>query len=120
MLCLYVLFKRFNIQISCFSFQLNMGVLVNSIYQNKAFLENLIILTSVLQIYTVCEGFRCEGYVFSVLKLVPNTNILLFSLRCTFSFCLNELNDHCIVFVYLFFHCEIPTELLANRNSIVF
>lgn len=39
-----------------------MGVLVNSIYQNKAFLENLIILTSVLQIYTVCEGLRCEGF----------------------------------------------------------
>lgn len=47
-----------------FSFQLNMGVLVDSIYQNKFFVENLIILTSVLQIYTVCEGMICEGYVF--------------------------------------------------------
>lgn len=43
-----------------------MGVLVDSIYQNKFFVENLIILTSVLQIYTVCEGMICEGYVFLI------------------------------------------------------
>lgn len=43
-----------------------MGVLVDSIYQNKFFVENLIILTSVLQIYTVCEGMICEGYTFLI------------------------------------------------------
>lgn len=63
MLCLYVLFKRFGVQISCFSFQLNMEVFVDLIHHNKVFIENLVILTSVLQIYTVCEGKGCEGYV---------------------------------------------------------